>query len=52
MSLQYLKTAVAENDSEKLIRYVRLGDGSGLRAVDTTVGRGGGLICWEHWMPY
>ena len=27
------------------------GDGSGLRAVDTPVGRVGGLICWEHWMP-
>lgn len=30
MSLQYLKEAVAENDREKLIRYVRLhlGDGN------------------------
>ncbi len=30
MSLQYLKSAVAENDTEKLIRYVRLhlGDGN------------------------
>jgi nitrilase len=28
-----------------------LGDGSGLRAVDTASGRIGGLICWEHWMP-
>lgn len=27
------------------------GDGSSLRAVETTVGRVGGLICWEHWMP-
>jgi predicted amidohydrolase len=27
------------------------GDGSGLRAVETPVGRIGGLICWEHWMP-
>jgi nitrilase len=27
------------------------GDGQGLRAVDTPVGRLGGLICWEHWMP-
>ena len=27
------------------------GDGSGLRAVATGVGRIGGLICWEHWMP-
>jgi nitrilase len=28
-----------------------LGDGRGLRAVDTGAGRLGGLICWEHWMP-
>ena len=27
------------------------GDGHGLRAVDTPVGRVGGLVCWEHWMP-
>jgi predicted amidohydrolase len=27
------------------------GDGSSLRAVATGVGRVGGLICWEHWMP-
>lgn len=27
------------------------GDGSTLRAVDTPVGRVGGLVCWEHWMP-
>lgn len=27
------------------------GDGAGLRAADTSVGRVGGLICWEHWMP-
>jgi aliphatic nitrilase len=27
------------------------GDGSGLRAVATNLGRIGGLICWEHWMP-
>jgi predicted amidohydrolase len=27
------------------------GDGDGLNAVDTNVGRVGGLICWEHWMP-
>ena len=27
------------------------GDGSGLKAVDTSAGRIGGLICWEHWMP-
>jgi nitrilase len=28
-----------------------LGDASGLRTVDTNVGRLGGLICWENYMP-
>jgi predicted amidohydrolase len=27
------------------------GDASGLRVHDTALGRVGGLICWEHWMP-
>jgi nitrilase len=27
------------------------GDGSTLTAVDTPIGRVGGLICWEQWMP-
>lgn len=27
------------------------GDGSGLHVFDTDLGRVGGLICWEHWMP-
>lgn len=27
------------------------GDTAGLRSVATEVGRVGGLICWEHWMP-
>jgi nitrilase len=27
------------------------GDAAGLRAVETSVGRLGGLVCWEHWMP-
>ena len=27
------------------------GNGEGLNAVDTSVGRIGALICWEHWMP-
>lgn len=27
------------------------GDAAGLEAVETPVGRVGGLICWEHWMP-
>jgi nitrilase len=27
------------------------GDASGLVAHDLSIGRVGGLICWEHWMP-
>ncbi len=27
------------------------GDSAGVRAVNTPVGRVGGLVCWEHWMP-
>lgn len=27
------------------------GDGSTLTVIGTPVGRLGGLICWEHWMP-
>ncbi|MFN8590600.1 MAG: carbon-nitrogen hydrolase family protein [Thermomicrobiales bacterium] len=27
------------------------GDGSGLRVVSTAIGRIGGLICWENYMP-
>lgn len=27
------------------------GDAVGLEAVTTSVGRVGGLVCWEHWMP-
>lgn len=35
--------------TEKLVHG--LGDGKDLNAVDTSAGRIGGLICWEHWMP-
>jgi predicted amidohydrolase len=27
------------------------GDGTDLNAINTALGRFGGLICWEHWMP-
>lgn len=27
------------------------GDGGGLIVLDTPLGRLGGLLCWEHWMP-
>ena len=27
------------------------GDASGLRVHETKIGRIGGLVCWEHWMP-
>src|SRR5262249_51799296 len=27
------------------------GDGRGLAAAKTSIGRVGALICWEHWMP-
>lgn len=27
------------------------GDGAGLRAVDSAVGRIGQLACWEHYLP-
>jgi len=27
------------------------GDAAGLVAVETSAGRIGGLVCWEHWMP-
>lgn len=27
------------------------GDALGLKAVESSAGRIGGLICWEHWMP-
>jgi len=35
--------------TEKLVHG--LGDGAGLNAVETSHGRIGSLICWEHWMP-
>ena len=35
--------------TEKLLHG--LGDGNGLKSVDTAFGKLGALICWEHWMP-
>ena len=35
--------------TEKLVHG--LGDGAGLNTVETSHGRIGSLICWEHWMP-
>ena len=35
--------------TEKLL--YGLGNASGLRVADTSIGRIGGLICWEHFMP-
>ncbi len=35
--------------TEKLVHAH--GDAAGLKAEDTQVGKVGGLICWEHWMP-
>lgn len=55
--LTFDETGALRNHHRKLIptyteRLVHgNGDGDGLNAVDTAVGRVGGLICWEHWMP-
>lgn len=35
--------------TEKLV--YGLGDAAGLKAVETSFGRLGALVCWEHWMP-
>lgn len=35
--------------TEKLLYGI--GDGLGLKSVETNIGRIGALICWEHWMP-
>ena len=35
--------------TEKLV--YGLGDAAGLKVVETSFGRLGALVCWEHWMP-
>lgn len=35
--------------TEKLVYGI--GDGNGLKGIETTFGTLGSLICWEHWMP-
>jgi predicted amidohydrolase len=35
--------------TEKLV--YGLGDAEGLKVVETSYGRLGALVCWEHWMP-
>lgn len=35
--------------TERLVHGI--GDGNGLRSIDTSFGKLGSLICWEHWMP-
>jgi len=35
--------------TEKMVYGI--GDAHGLKASETHLGRIGGLICWEHWMP-
>ena len=55
--LTFDETGTLVNHHRKLIptyteRLVHgQGDGDGLNAADTNIGRVGGLICWEHWMP-
>ena len=36
--------------TERLVHGI--GDGHGLNTVETGIGKVGGLICWEHWMPH
>ena len=62
-STLYNSLVVIDNDGKIINRHRKLmptnpermvwgaGDGSGLRVVDTAVGRIGCLICWENYMP-
>jgi nitrilase len=59
----YSTLVIIGPDGEVLLRHRKLvptnpermvwapGDGVGLEAVDTPVGRVGGLVCWENYMP-
>jgi nitrilase len=47
--LQSLHRKLKPTASERLIWGE--GDGSGLRTIPTEMGRVGGLICWENYMP-
>ena len=48
-SVQGIHRKLMPTYTEKLLWG--LGDGSTLTVIDTPIGRVGGLICWEHWMP-
>ncbi len=48
-SLALLHRKLVPTNHERLVWGQ--GDGSGLRAIETPLGRIGGLICWENYMP-
>jgi nitrilase len=59
----YNTVVIVSNEGEVLLRHRKLvptnaermvwgqGDGVGLESVETAMGRVGGLICWENYMP-
>ena len=54
---QFDKTGILKNPHRKLMptftekMLYGLGDGAGLKVVETEWGQVGASICWEHWMP-
>jgi len=48
-SVQLVHRKLIPTHAEKIVWGA--GDASGLRVRPTSIGRVGGLICWEHWMP-
>jgi nitrilase len=48
-SLAYRHRKLVPTNHERLVWGQ--GDGGGLRAIETPLGRIGGLICWENYMP-